>query len=232
MDKFPFRYDKDEVSRYIQFDDMPQPIDGALEDALRSVEVKGAVVLDYGCGLGREVPRLFALGAQSVVGCDPSPDMIAGAQQRLADGRRGDPALVRFDEIGDLPLPYPDNSFGGILSRFVFHYVADTKALLEELHRVAKPGSWLVACFSDVHFEPGFEHLANTDLPLEFPGGASARTLAKPGSEVVENAKSVGFEIVKYENVLNGSVATVPDSYPHKDKIRPEVGLLVARKKI
>lgn len=216
----------------MQFDDMPQPVDAVLESALRSVEIQGAEVLDYGCGLGREAPRLLSLGASKVVGCDPSSEMIAGAQQKLGEGKRGDAAVVNFDVVEKLPLPYEDNSFRGVLSRFVFHYVPDTKAMLMELHRVTKPDGWLVAVFSDVQFEPGFEHLANTDLPLEFPGGASARTLAKPGSEIIENAKAAGFEIVRFEDIPNATAAIIPDSYQYKDKIRLETGLLIARKKV
>lgn len=231
MDQFPLKYNSDDLKRYRHFDDMPQPIDGFLENVLRLVEINGARVLDYGCGLGRMVPQLLSLGASKVVGCDPSKDMINGAKQLLTEGKRGDASAVSFDELTDLPLQYESDSFHGILSRFVLHYIADTSAVLAELHRVIKPGGWFVAVFSDVYFELGFEHLANTDLPLQFTGGASARTLAKPGMEIVDNAKAVGFEIVRYENVLNGSAATIDPSYAYRDKLRLETSLLIARKK-
>lgn len=231
IDRFPFRYTEDEALRFRTVDRMEQPIDPVIDAALKTVNIQGERILDYGCGQGRMAPELLRHGATDVVGCEPSADMVKWANKFLMEGMRGDPARVHFELLETLPLPYGSDSFGGALSRFVFHYIRETKEVLAELHRVLKPGGWLVAVFSDVHFAPGYEHLANVDLPLKFIGGASAQTFAKPGREIVENAKAVGFEITRYENVDNGSIATVDESFPHRDKVKLETGLLVALKK-
>jgi SAM-dependent methyltransferase len=41
-------------------------------------------------------------------------------------------------------LPFPENSFDGVISTQVFEHVPNTRALIAEIHRVIKPGGGLV----------------------------------------------------------------------------------------
>ncbi len=230
-DEFSLAYTKPEAEAYFAFGNAEQQGDKYLKLALDSLPVTGARVLDYGCGFGHSVSVLVPFMPKEIVGVEPSETMLAEAKRLLQKGEFGADTKVTFELLTSLPLPYTDANFQGILSRYVFHYISDTKPVLQELFRVLAPSGWLVAIFSDVTFHAGYDHLANTPLPLKFKEVMTARTLAKPGKEIVKNAQDVGFEIIKYEILpSDNNVAALDPIYPHKDKIRIEAGLLVARK--
>lgn len=90
-----------------------------------------ALVLDVGCGAGRDLAWLAAQGAR-VVGGDLSVGMLAQARQHGA-GR-----LVRLDMRR---LPFPDGAFGGVwCSASLLHLPKrDAPSALAEMHRVLAP---------------------------------------------------------------------------------------------
>jgi ubiquinone/menaquinone biosynthesis C-methylase UbiE len=88
----------------------------------------GTVVLDVGCGAGRDVNWLQQQGA-SIVGGDRSAGMLAQAG-RFAPGR-----LVQLDMRS---LPFPDGAFGGVwCSASLLHLPKqEAPGALSEMHRV------------------------------------------------------------------------------------------------
>jgi SAM-dependent methyltransferase len=118
-------------------------------------------VLDFGAGRGEHIlddaieyrRRLFTLKGRCahVEGCDVDEAVLTN------------PFLDHATVIQpDSPLPYPDNSFDIIFSRFVFEHVQDPDAVASELLRIVKPGG-LIAALTPNRF--GYIALAATAIP-------------------------------------------------------------------
>ena len=100
-------------------------------------------VLDVACGTGilaRAVhSRLGATG--SVVGLDPSPGMLAVANE-LA------PAVSWRQGMAE-SIPFPDRSFDAVVSQFGLMFFADRHKALREMFRVLVPAGRLVVAVWD-----------------------------------------------------------------------------------
>ncbi len=102
-------------------------------------------VLDAGCGEGHNTRVLARLGAR-VTGVDISPKMIGFARQ--AEDER--PLGIRYEvaSFSDLSL-FENESFDAVVSFMALMDGPDYEGALEEIHRVLRPGGWLV--FSVTH---------------------------------------------------------------------------------
>jgi ubiquinone/menaquinone biosynthesis C-methylase UbiE len=100
-------------------------------------------LLELGCGTGaitREVAR--ALPAGQVIGLDQSDDQLATATALAAGEGLTSVAFQRGDAH---QLPWPAGSFDGVYCRFLLEHVADPLLVIQEMHRVARPGGWACA---------------------------------------------------------------------------------------
>ena len=109
----------------------------------------GEAILDVGCGTGGvTIPARQRVGAAGkAAGIDPSPEMIAVAQQKAR--RKGLNIDFRIGVIE--ALPYPDASFDVVTSSLMMHHLpANLKVKgLAEIYRVLKPdGRLLIADIS------------------------------------------------------------------------------------
>jgi SAM-dependent methyltransferase len=102
---------------------------------------KDAKILDFGCGYGRSLAALAALGFTDLTGFDPAPAM-------LERGRRAHPGLdLRL--LASPGLPVPDASCDAVLLIAVLTAVADDagqRRLIAEARRVLKDGGILFVC--------------------------------------------------------------------------------------
>jgi ubiquinone/menaquinone biosynthesis C-methylase UbiE len=118
---------------------------GAAEVArlLEGVDLRGASVLDIGCGLGA-IDRLLveAHGAGHVVGIDLEPDLIAKARQRVAAAGLNGRIELRTVDVG--PLGFPAASFDVVFSKDSLVQIPDKSAIFAEIRRVLKPGGRFV----------------------------------------------------------------------------------------
>lgn len=106
-------------------------------------EVRGARVLDAGCGAGWYSGQLIARGAR-VTSIDASAEMVRHTRARLGEG-----ADVRVADLAQ-PLSFAqDASYDGIVSALVLHYLRDWTTALAEFRRILKPDGWLL--FSTHH---------------------------------------------------------------------------------
>ena len=101
----------------------------------------GDQILDVGCGPGFYVAELLdEVGpAGSVVGLDPSPQMLAIAARRCHAH-----ANVAFREAEATSLQVDDGSFDAALCIPVLEYVPRVARALSEIHRALRPGGRLV----------------------------------------------------------------------------------------
>jgi ubiquinone/menaquinone biosynthesis C-methylase UbiE len=93
-------------------------------------------MLDVACGPGL-VACEFARHAGQVTGIDITPAMIEQAEKRQ---REQNLQNIRW-AVGDaVPLPYADNSFSLVITRYSFHHLLSPEKALSEMIRVCRPG--------------------------------------------------------------------------------------------
>lgn len=116
------------------------PFDCSLTTRFKAVHVldflrpqPGENLLDVGCGLGYFLNRL-ARGGVRGWGMDFSHKSLALARRLCS---------AHFAQGDAQQLPYRDNSFDRIIFTDVIEHVADDRAALRELVRVARPGARL-----------------------------------------------------------------------------------------
>jgi SAM-dependent methyltransferase len=167
------------------FDDLDQYHFEKLHHLLRLVDFNGwsgRSVLEVGCGAGVDLAR-FARGGAHVSGVDLTVSAIALAranfsQQQLAG---------RFEVADAERLPFGDHIFDLVYAHGVVQYTANPQQLIDECHRVLKPGgkavfqvynriSWLNALSKLM--KVGLEH---DDAPviLKYSAGEFRQLLGK-----------------------------------------------------
>lgn len=100
-------------------------------------------ILDFGCGCGRLARHIPAISQATLYGCDYNRQLVSWCASNL-------PGIFQRNQLKP-PLRYDDAFFDVIYLYSVFtHLREDTqKAWLLELHRVLKPGGYLVISFHD-----------------------------------------------------------------------------------
>jgi len=118
-------------------------------------------ILDFGCGTGGTAGLLAdAFPGSSVLGLDPSPRMIAVAQQRSADQR------VRFDAL-DPSAPLPPGEADLVYLNGILHHVEvpERPRLLAQLASALTVGG-LLAIFENNPYNPG-TRLVMSRIPFD-----------------------------------------------------------------
>jgi 2-polyprenyl-3-methyl-5-hydroxy-6-metoxy-1,4-benzoquinol methylase len=109
--------------------DLGRRNDVLVEHFLKDVDLRGALVLDAGCGVGGLTRALVAKGAD-VVALDIGPQLAATTRQR-----HGCDAV-----LGSLTgLPFRRDAFDVVLSSEAIEHTPDPAASVLELYRVLKP---------------------------------------------------------------------------------------------
>jgi len=99
---------------------------------LAAAELGGrARVLDVGCGDGQISRLAVRLGAELVVGIDPTRNQLAVAAERA-----GGPSYARG---GAAALPFVDGSFDAVVACLVFEHIRDVEGAIAEVARVLEP---------------------------------------------------------------------------------------------
>jgi SAM-dependent methyltransferase len=102
----------------------------------------GQCAVDVGCGSGALVAELAArLGADHVVGLDPSEPFVEAARARVPGAR----IVVASAES----LPLADGEFDATLSQLVVNFLADPEQGLREMSRVTRAGGVVAGCVWD-----------------------------------------------------------------------------------
>lgn len=126
----------------------------------RHVRPVGPLVVELGCGLGREARVLAGLlGEGRVV----AVDLSQAALRATRDESRGHD--VRFVRADAARLPFSDGSVGAVNAFGVLHHVADLGQVVAEVARVLAPGGTFTG------------ELAA--LPVALPGTVSRRAFVR-----------------------------------------------------
>ena len=96
--------------------------------------------LDWGCGYG-QMTHLLRDRGMAVTACDWHPDSLSDGETVALEHY---PDLEAYRTSDPIRLPYPDSSFGCVLSCGVLEHVEHPGDSLDELHRVLAPGGRLL----------------------------------------------------------------------------------------
>lgn len=97
-------------------------------------------VLEIGCGVGIDLVR-FAAGGAQVTGIDLSETAISLARRNFElRGLRGNLLLMNGED-----LDYPEAAFDVVYAHGVLQYTADPQQMAREMYRVLKPGGVAIA---------------------------------------------------------------------------------------
>ncbi|MCX6655144.1 MAG: class I SAM-dependent methyltransferase [Candidatus Bathyarchaeota archaeon] len=106
-------------------------------------DVKGKSVLDLGCGTGRYCVILAERGA-SVVGVDPSSEMLEHAKRKVTSTHRFDLRQGTIETIS-----FPSDHFDLVISALTLSHLPELEPTFREMVRVLKWGGSIV--ISDIH---------------------------------------------------------------------------------
>lgn len=95
-------------------------------------------VLELACGTGL-ISRRIAGSVKSLEATDFSPEMIAKAKKKVHSAR------LHFSVQDATCLPYASGTFDAVIIANALHIVPDPEKVLAEIHRVLKPGGFLIA---------------------------------------------------------------------------------------
>jgi ubiquinone/menaquinone biosynthesis C-methylase UbiE len=198
----------------------------------------GARCLDAGCGPGYLSKALYERG-YTIDALDSSPEMLRITRSLFENDKNNQSPDIIEGDIEN--LPYDKGFFDLVASAGVIEYLANDQIVLNEFHRVLKPGGFLVLSstykYSPIGmFEPIIEtvkrvpSLRNTcNFLLKNIGGTPVRPrefdVRKHGTkEFVGNVEKAGF------NVLNtGFFYALP--WPHPiDRVFPKISSAIGKR--
>jgi ubiquinone/menaquinone biosynthesis C-methylase UbiE len=183
----------------------------------------GERVLDAGCGPGLVASHL-APHAREVVGIDATKAMVEKARELAAEGGSTNLAFVE----GTMErLPFEDDAFDGVVTRYTIHHVRDAEAVMAELVRVARPGGRVVVCDAAPRAE--CRDAYDTWERLRDPSHTSARTLEELRRLAEGALRDVEMRAFRLEAEVDALVAS---SFPEPgdrevliEQMRADVGV-------
>ncbi len=161
----------------------------ATEELAAGLEVAvGDHLLDVGSGIGGPARYMAKRFDCKVTGIDLTAEFCEVARQ--LNGRLGLDARIAIEQGNALDMPFADASFDGAYSMNVSMNIADKAGLYRELHRVLRPGAWLV--LSEIAQGPG----GSLDYPTPWALTAHSSFLATP-EETRAGLEASGFTVEK-----------------------------------
>lgn len=93
------------------------------------------IILDMPCGRGFYLGMFRYVSGCRMIGADLDWDVLVKAQRNTADL----PGII-LNRANIYALPYPDNTFDGVILSEILEHIDDDVAGLREVYRVLKPG--------------------------------------------------------------------------------------------
>ena len=155
-------------------------------------------ILDVGSGIGGPARYLADRFGCRVTGIDLTAEFcdVARRVTEMLDLAH----LVAFHQGNALAMPFEAESFDGAYSMNVSMNIADKDGLYREIHRLLRPGGWLV--LSEIAQGPG----GTVDYPTPWAAEAGASFLATPDA-TRERLESAGFTVDAVQDKRQASLA-------------------------
>ncbi|MEG4236281.1 methyltransferase domain-containing protein [Microcoleus sp. Pol14C6] len=176
---------------------------------------KSDTVLDVACGPGI-VACAFAAVSSHVTGIDLTPAMLDRARS-LAQQKN----LTNLSwHQGDIEtLPFPDESFSIVLSRYAFHHFLQPDVVLSEMVRVCRRGGRIL--IADVAMPPEKVDAYNCIEKLRDPSHTRALTLEEFSKLAADaNLQNIHLAFYKVELEMEQQLAASFPNPGDEDKIR------------
>jgi len=171
----------------------------------------GMAMLDVGCGTGDLAVRAARAGAM-VTGIDIAAGMLAVAQQRVKQNKRGNQIVFHQAGVVEIDSLFDDNSFDLITSTHVMSelYTAERQWTLNELFRILKPDGKLLIV-SEVRPQQFLKRALYYALrfPLALITYLVSQTGTKPLPDLAAEMHQAGFEITEKRYSFLESLLTV-----------------------
>ena len=114
-------------------------VDNAFVERVLALGAKDGHFLDVGTGPA-QIPILLAQRCPDIriTAIDLSKEMLNIAKRHVAAAELT--ARITLEHVDAKALPYPDNTFDGLISNSIVHHIHDSLRALQEMSRVVKPG--------------------------------------------------------------------------------------------
>ncbi len=177
----------------------------------------GQDVLDLGCGTGNPSILISRIVGDkgSVVGLDLSEGMLAVARRKADELGLSN---VRFMAEDVSTLPFEEDSFDAVISRFCLMFLPDIPSTVKEITRVLRPGGYVAAAVWSTADKNPFVRIAMEalkrfiDVPSPLPGHPGVFRLSKPG-DLMNVMKETGLAEVADEEITGESQFESADEY-------------------
>jgi len=157
-------------------------------------------VLDVGSGIGGPARYFAARFGCRVTGIDLTAEFCEVARELTRV--TGLDVNVGFVDGDALAMPFADASFDGAYSMNVSMNIADKPALYREIHRVVKPGGWLM--LSEIARGAG----ADPDFPVPWAASSETSFLATPEA-TRGGLVAAGFDVVQLRSTREQALASI-----------------------
>ena len=114
-------------------------VDNAFVERVLALGAKSGHFLDVGTGPA-QIPILLAQRCPDIriTAIDLSKEMLKIAKRHIAIAALT--SRITLEQVDAKALPYPDNTFDGIISNSIVHHIHDSLRAMQEMSRVVKPG--------------------------------------------------------------------------------------------
>jgi SAM-dependent methyltransferase len=195
-------------------------------------DIRNARILDAGCGPGWYSLQLLERGA-TVDGIDLSAAMVEYASARLRSAGVGERVTLHVADLAQR-LPFDDDTFDGIVSPLVMHYMRDWRPALREMRRVLRPQGWLL--FSTHHPAADAAHFntrnyfATEHVVDHWDWVGRVEFFRRSLTEIVASINDAGFVIEKLVEPIPSEEfrITKPDSWARLMN-QPEFLIILAK---
>ena len=146
--------------------------------------MSGIKLLDVACGDGLDLVHYKKLGAE-VYGIDASEELVSIAKNKLPDV---DIQIGKFEN-----LPYSDNFFDIVLSKYAIMTSADMNPVFKEIYRVLKSGGIMMYLVT----HPFRQYFEKRDSKANYFEVQAYEEAWDPASEQIGGKRYPGFFILK-----------------------------------